>query len=146
MEIHLFRTFKAPGATMGSLYVNGKFFCHTLEPTDRMYKEGDSLSVVLRKKILGRTAVPPGRYLLDFRPSAKFGFVLPFLVNVTGFDGIAIHPGNSSRDTAGCILVGHARLPNSLEHSRLTFNQLMSVLTPHSEPSYITIWDNQMAV
>jgi len=54
----------------------------------------------------GKGPIPPGRYLIQLTYSERFQALLPELVNVPGFTGIRIHAGNTSADTAGCILVG----------------------------------------
>ena len=46
---------------------------------------------------------------------------MPRLLNVPGFDGILIHPGNSALDTLGCILVGKNTKVGKLTDSKETF-------------------------
>ena len=49
---------------------------------------------------------------------------MPLLANVPGHEGIRIHPGNSSKDTADCILVGLTRGLDSIQSSRNAFNEI----------------------
>ncbi len=55
-SITVWRTHFSTNATLGALYINGKFFCHTLEPRTRP-KEAP--------KIPGKTAIPEGKYRLS---------------------------------------------------------------------------------
>ena len=50
--------------------------------------------------------IPTGLYEVRITPSPRFKRPLPLLIDVPGHDGIRIHPGNSSVDTTGCILLG----------------------------------------
>ena len=56
--------------------------------------------------------------------SPKFGRNLPRLLNVTAFEGILIHPGNTADDSAGCILVGLNTEKGKLTQSRFYSNML----------------------
>lgn len=96
MELKLNRIAKKPTYTIGKLYINGKYFCDTLE--DRVREPF--------VKVPGTTAIPAGTYpvVVNMSPSKKR--LLPRLLNVPQFDGILIHRGNTDADSEGCILVG----------------------------------------
>lgn len=57
-------------------------------------------------KVPGETAIPVGRYKLISNYSQRFKRMLPLLLDVPGFTGVRIHPGNTEEDTEGCLLVG----------------------------------------
>lgn len=88
--------------TIGSLFVNDAFECYTLEDVVREVP-GQPVS---SWKIQNDTAIPRGRYEVVITFSQRFQFETPILLNVPGYTGIRIHPGNTDRDTDGCILVG----------------------------------------
>jgi hypothetical protein len=65
---------------------------------------------------------------------------MPRLVNVTGFEGVLIHVGNTAKDTEGCLLVGKNTKVGKVLESRQTFVKLYGVLLEgKSEGIYITI-------
>ena len=109
-------------ATLGSLFIDGHFACHTLEP--------QAIDWEKQKKEYGHTAIPEGTYNITFSPSAKFGKLMPYLVNVPHFSGIMIHPGNFLADTQGCILVGWRfyKMVFGVYESNKTFSALLKVL------------------
>lgn len=98
MELILKRKYRTPDYTIGKLYVDGKYFCDTLEDKVR--------DLTKENKVPGQTAIPAGRYDVVVNISPRFKRKLPRLLNVPGFEGILIHRGNSAKDTSGCILVG----------------------------------------
>lgn len=53
MKLILNRIAKKKDYTIGKLYIDGKYFCDTLEDTDRGLKSSDLLSDILRNKIKG---------------------------------------------------------------------------------------------
>lgn len=114
MKLTLIRDHYYEDATLGKLYINDGFACFTLEDTDRRLEDGG-------EKIPGQTAIPRGTYRVTITQSARFGKPLPLLADVPGFAGIRIHPGNTSADTEGCILVGTSRAENSICNSRAAF-------------------------
>lgn len=107
--------------TFGKLYVDGSHECETLEDQDRMLEEGGT-------KVYGETCIPRGKYLVIVDYSQRFKKDLPRLLNVPGFEGIRIHPGNTVADTLGCILVGMRRIGNQVQQSRLAFDALFQKL------------------
>lgn len=116
MKLRVERLWKKPAYTVGRLFVDGKFFCSTLEDTVRDLSN--------EKKVYGKTAIPYGEYKVVYNWSPKFGRNLPRLLNVPAFEGILIHPGNTADDSAGCILVGRNTEVGRLTESRYTSDKL----------------------
>lgn len=149
MQLTLVRTDRQPNYTAGSLFVNGEFFCYTLEDKDRDLTSVMSLEDIQSKKVYGKTAIPKGTYFVDMnivstrfkdRSWAKpYDGKLPRLLDVPGYEGVLIHVGNSIEDTSGCILVGARYFNGTLSNSTAAFTSLMSVLTNTKEPIIITI-------
>lgn len=135
MKILVDRKWKKETYTIGNLYVNGKLFCNTLEDRDRGLKKTDSLSTIKVKKVYGETAIPTGTYKITMDvTSPKYSAVkwywnlckgkIPRLLDVPGFEGILIHPGNTPFDTYGCILVGKNTIKGQVTQSKDTFAKL----------------------
>lgn len=112
------------GATIGELDLGSGRFCYTLEDAIR---EQAGVQVAAWK-VPGETAIPAGRYKLAITESARFKRPLPLLLGVPGFSGVRIHPGNTSADTEGCILVGEAVSGASVVRSRVAFDELFARL------------------
>ena len=102
VNLLLTRTHFAETFTIGSLYIDEKWICYTLEDKVREV-EGHPVS---EWKVFGQTAIPRGIYPVKITFSNHFQKDLPELKGVEGFEGVRIHTGNSDKDTEGCILVG----------------------------------------
>lgn len=119
--------------TIGKLYVDGVYFCDTLEDKVRDYnKDGDLLDKD-EQKVYGETAIPYGMYKIILNYSPRFKKILPRLLDVRHFEGILIHPGNTAKDTHGCILVGKNNQVGRVNESKLTFDRLFAVLKQATE-------------
>ena len=103
MELLLTRLRYEKTHTNGQLYVNGDFFCFTLEDVVR---EVDGKPVA-EWKVQNETAIPQGRYKVTLEDSPRFGPETISLNQVPGFSKIRIHAGNTDKDTEGCILLGY---------------------------------------
>ena len=139
LQMKLDRRYKCNGYTIGHLYVDGQYFCDTLEDVDRGLADTMTEAEIKAKKLKSITAIPTGVYYVNMTTkSAKFGDKpfyrqtcggkLPRLLGVKGFDGILIHCGNTAKDTDGCILVGENKVKGQLINSRETFQRLYAVL------------------
>lgn len=128
MRLQLKRRYLGAEYTIGSLYVDGRYFCDTLEDTVRDLNRNGIFDGG-EKKIYGRTAIPYGTYEVILSPSPKFGRTLPRLLRVPHFEGILIHAGNTAADTSGCILVGENKVKGRVENSRKWETQLVKLLT-----------------
>jgi len=119
MEIKLCRRWFNPKATIGELFLDGDVYrqCYTLE------------DCVRDQKVSGKTAIPAGRYQVVLSYSNRFSKIMPRLMNVPNYSGILIHPGNSSAQTEGCILVGRIIVNQDfIGESRTAFNELYEKL------------------
>lgn len=106
MDITITRNWKKAGYTIGRLYIDGQYVCDTLEPQDRGLRSSMALPEIRKLKAKGKTAVPTGLYPVTRTWSPRFKRVLPLVGRVPGFDGVRLHPGNTARDTEGCVLPG----------------------------------------
>ena len=119
--------------TIGKLYVDGVYFCDTLDDKVRDYnKDGDLLDED-EQKVFGETAIPYGMYKVILNYSPRFKKILPRLLDVRHFEGILIHPGNTAKDTHGCILVGKNNQVGRVNESKVTFDRLFVVLKQATE-------------
>ena len=134
MKLTLKRIALKPTYTIGKLYIDDKYFCDTLEDTVRDLNKNGKFDNG-EKKIKGETAIPYGTYEITTnvvsqrfknRVWAKpYGGKIPRLMNVPSFDGVLLHPGSSSADTSGCLLVGKNTIVGRLTDSQKTFHMLM---------------------
>lgn len=137
-KLKLERAYKKSGYTIGNLYVNGGFFCNTLEDTDRGLTSKMSPLEIAGRKIPGQTAIPTGKYDITLnvvspkfgkRPAYAFcGGKLPRLLNVPGFDGVLVHGGNYPYQTEGCLLVGKNSVKGAVMNSMATLKALYAEL------------------
>ena len=117
MHIRVMREPSINDTTLGSLFIDDHWQCHTLEDVIRPAGE----------KVRNKTAIPPGRYKLILSMSNRFKKIMPEVLNVPMFTGIRIHSGNTAKDTAGCLLVGQTRSveTRSIGRSRAAYTALM---------------------
>ena len=155
MEIIIRRIALKKGYTIGNLYILPEqaanedsitptqtinkekavpeWFCNTMEPTARKLTSRMPLTVIRRHKIIGKTAIPTGRYRILITRSRRFGRWLPLLMNVKGFEGIRIHAGNKPEDTRGCILPGFNRRKGYVLDSTRCVLTLVKMMTEAME-------------
>lgn len=128
MRLTLKRIANKKDYCIGKLYINGKYFCDTLEDVDRGLDDSMTEEEIRSIKVKGQTAIPTGIYTVLLTYSPKYKKVMPLINNVKGYSGIRIHSGNSSKDTEGCLLVGKNTVVGRLTDSRNTFNALFKRL------------------
>ena len=124
MRLTLKRIANKDNYCIGKLYINGKYFCDTLEDRDRGLDDSMTEADILKEKKYGQTAIPTGIYTVLLTYSPKYKKVMPLINNVKGYSGIRIHSGNTSKDTLGCLLVGKNTVVGRLTDSRNTYNAL----------------------
>ena len=117
--------------TVGKLYLNGVYFCDTLEDKNRdLNKNG--IFDGSEKKVYSETCIPFGQYKVIINQSPKFKRLMPRLLNVPHFDGILIHNGVTEKNSAGCILVGSYD-GQKLVRSKEIFNKLFEIMKYYND-------------
>ena len=139
MNITLNRIAKKSKYTIGKLYIDGEYFCDTIEDTDRGLTQTMTDAQVKSKKVYGQTAIPTGTYRVIINYSNKFKRQMPLLLNVPGFLGIRIHSGNTEKDTEGCLIVGKNKVVGKVIESKDTYNKLFSILCEANKKEAIKI-------
>ena len=139
MNLKLIRTRFEEEYTEGELYIDGKYFCKTLEDKDRGVSNNMSIEEIKSIKVYGKTAIPTGIFKINmniksptFSKKAYYrdfcdGF-LPRLEKVNGFTGILIHRGKTHKNTLGCILVGKDVNNGVLSNTQEVFEELYGLL------------------
>lgn len=152
MEIKLKRIARKADYTIGHLFVDGQYVCDAIEDTDRGLNQQMPLTEIQRIKIKDRTAIPAGQYrvTLDVKSPKYSNFArypwaraidgrVPRILNVTGFEGILIHVGNTAADTSGCVIVGENKVAGKVINSTAAFNKLYSMMANAKGGIFITI-------
>lgn len=124
--------------TIGRLYVDGNYFCDTLEDTVRDLNKNGKFDNG-EKKVYAKTAIPYGTYEIKWTYSPRFKKYTPQLMNVPSFEGIRIHSGNSSTDTEGCLLLGENKKVGMVLNSRATINKFYPIIKKACSKGKVTI-------
>ena len=124
--------------TIGRLYVDGNYFCDTLEDTVRDLNKNGKFDNG-EKKVYAKTAIPYGTYEIKWTYSPRFKKYTPQLMNVPSFEGIRIHAGNTSADTEGCILLGENKQVGMVLNSRATINKFYPLIKKACSNGNVTI-------
>lgn len=99
-----------------------EYICDALEDTIRDLNHNGKIDPD-EQKVYGETAIPCGKYYVTFaRTSLKIGKkarhgCIPILHDVHSFTNIRIHPGETEKNSEGCILLGYNKLPGRLVDS-----------------------------
>ncbi|MBR2776801.1 MAG: hypothetical protein IKD75_06790 [Prevotella sp.] len=137
MKIKIERKSRKSDYTIGKVYIDGKYFCDSLEDTDRgvtqvmpfvptggangYWVKPDNSHV---EKVYGKTAIPTGLYDCTIQWWAKHKCYAPMLLRVGGFTGILIHNGMTADHSEGCILLGKNNVLGRLDGDRIYMDAL----------------------
>lgn len=124
-EVCLKREYMGEDCTLGTLYIDRKEFCKTLELPWRDNKRSIS-------------CIPAGQYNVKRHNSPRFGDCF-MLLDVPERDYILFHEGNTVRSSRGCILVGakfgHIRGMKAVLNSVKTNNKMLEYF--HDDAEFI---------
>jgi hypothetical protein len=126
MKLLLQREPSVNEATLGKLYIDGKFLCDVLEDEIR---EIHGVAVA-EWKVHSKTAIPSGTYQIVAEDSPRFGPNTLTLTGVEGYKYIRIHAGNDKDDTEGCLLPGTRNSNCTVSNSRLMLAALKTRVLP----------------
>ena len=134
MKITLKRRFLGASYTIGDLFIDGDFFCHTIEDKVRELpaccpQTPKGINCRCKEKVYAQTAVPKGTYKVTMGYIPKFKRVLPRLHDVPHFIGILIHSGTDENSSSGCIIVGMNKVKGKVAESRKTSDALNKILS-----------------
>jgi len=123
MKLELKRIALKPNYTIGKLFINGTYYCDTIEDKvidlNKNGKFDDGLT-----KVMHRTAIPYGTFKVVVNHSPKFNRELPRLLDVPYFEGILIHNGSDQNSSSGCIIVGENKTVGKVTNSTFYMNNL----------------------
>jgi hypothetical protein len=123
MKLELKRIALKPNYTIGKLFINGTYYCDTIEDKvidlNKNGKFDDGLT-----KVMHQTAIPYGTFKVVVNHSPKFNRELPRLLDVPYFEGILIHNGSDQNSSSGCIIVGENKTVGKVINSTFYMNNL----------------------
>lgn len=139
MKIKVQRTARKADYTIGKVYVNGTYYCDSLEDKDRgatqimpftstqgvngYWSVGDGKKI---EKVAGKTAIPTGVYDACSYYWPKFKCYCVMLLRVGGFQGILMHNGMTADHSEGCILLGKNNIVGRLDGKRIYMDALVA--------------------
>lgn len=137
MKIQVKRIALKDKYTIGHMYINGTYVCDTLEDKVRDLNKNGKFDNG-EAKVPNETAIPYGTYDVTmnvrspkYSNFAKYPYVkkydayMPRLQNVSSFEGVLIHAGNTADHTSGCILVGLNKVKGQVIQSQAVWTNLM---------------------
>ena len=137
MKLKLVRSYLGPKYTIGHLYINGQYFCDTIEDVDRGLTSKMSKEEIAKRKVKHQTAIPYGTYSVTMKVVSpkystkdKYKFTggrMPRLLSVPGFEGILMHPGTTQEDSSGCLIVGLNKEVGKVIDSFPTFQKMWNL-------------------
>lgn len=141
MELLLERKYCKEKYTVGRLFIEGVFFCNTLEDKVRDLNKNGKFDNG-EYKVYGETAIPYGEYEITLdvvSPKfSKYQFYkdvcngkLPRLLNVPSFEGVLIHCAEGPKGAEllqGCIGVGLNKIKGGLTDCKEYFKKLYDIL------------------
>ena len=127
MKLVLKRKYFKSSYTIGHLFIDGKYFCDTLEDKNRDLNKNGKFDNG-EYKVLNETCIPFGEYEIKMTYAPEFKRELPWLQNVPNFSGILIHSGNINKHTSGCILVGENTLKGQLYKTKQYEKDLVDII------------------
>ncbi|MFZ4620973.1 MAG: DUF5675 family protein [Bacteroidota bacterium] len=141
MNLGLSRFYSSAVDTISALSINGKFAAFMLEDEKRAVK------------VHGETRIPAGKYKLALVDSPRFtptyGHKMIMLMDVPGFTGVLMHPGNTEKDTEGCLLMGNVirfnpNGPSRVEESKIAYDRIYPIIANAilTEGATIEIFDS----
>ena len=122
MEIVVTRQVYSPNSVIGTMTIDGAFFCYTEEPPVGTVKP---------------YCIPAGTYQGIKYDSPRLERTVLLLLDVPGFEDIEIHNGNYPRNTHGCTLVGFTRGVDFVGNSIAALNELIARVPNPFEITYV---------
>ena len=137
MKLTIKRTITRNNYTLGELYIDGQFFCSTLEDRDRGLTQSMSVEQIKSMKVPGETAIPKGTYKVTLdvvSPKfSKYPFYMKVcegkllrLIDVKGYEGVLIHVADGIKRDAllqGCIGIGNLSSEEYLINGKQVFTE-----------------------
>lgn len=115
MEIKIIRKEFTETHTIGDFFIDGEFFCYTLEGVRNV------------------DCIPYGRYKVIVNDSN--GVMMPLLIDVPGFKEVRVY---KEKVAAGDIVIGLEKEGDAFRFNKIAFDQLADRLDGHNY-IYITI-------
>ena len=123
MKIKIERKARKGGYTIGKVYVDGKYFCDSLEDTDRGVTQ--LMPFVPTGGANGYWVKPDtGLYDCTIQWWEKHKCYCPMLLRVGGFTGILLHNGMTADHSEGCVLLGKNNVLGRLDGDRIYMDAL----------------------
>jgi hypothetical protein len=134
MKLTVKRIFKGDRYTIGKLYIDGTYFCDTIEDVVRELPPAcpntpRGIACACKEKVYAQTAIPAGTYRVTMEYSPRFKRTLPYLHNVPHFIGILIHSGNDQGHSSGCLIVGKNKVVGKVLESKATLDALLKKIS-----------------